>query len=39
MYSFSEKKLPNKKCFYRYLKDGANGDNGEKLNGHIINEE
>ena len=39
MYSFSEKKLPNKKCFYRYLKDGTNGDNGEKLNGHIINEE
>ena len=23
----------------KMLKDGTNGDNGEKLNGHIINEE
>ena len=28
---FFEKKLPNKKCFYRSLKDGRTSDNGEKL--------
>ena len=36
---FSEEKLPDKKCFYRSLKDGTTGDNGEKLNGHISDEE
>ena len=27
----SEKKLPNKKCLYRSLKDGTTGDNGKKI--------
>ena len=27
--------MPDKKCFYSSVKDGANGDNGEKLNSHI----
>ena len=36
---FSEEKLPNKRCFYRSLKDGTTGDNGKKLNGHISDEE
>ena len=31
--------LPDKKCFYESLKDGATGDNGEKLHGHITDEE
>ena len=36
---FSEKKLPDKKCFSRSLKDGTTDDNGKKLNGHISDEE
>ena len=32
---FSEKKLPDKKCFYSSVKDRTTGDNGEKVNGHI----
>ena len=32
---FREKKLPNKECFYSSVKDGATGDNGKKLDGHI----
>ena len=36
---FSEKKLPDKKSFFRSLKDGATGDDGKKLDGHITNEE
>ena len=36
---FSEKKLPNKRCFYRSLKDGTTGNNDKKLNGFISNEE
>ena len=35
---FSEKTLPNKKCFYSSVKDGTTGDNGEKLGGHIGDE-
>ena len=31
---FSEKKLPDKKCFYSSLKDRTTNDNGEKLDGH-----
>ena len=27
---FSEEKLPDKKCFYSSVKDGTNGDDGEK---------
>ena len=36
---FSEDKVPDKKCFCRSLKDGATGDNDEKLNGCITDEE
>ena len=36
---FSEKKLPNKRCFSRSLKDGTTGNNDKKLNGCISNEE
>ena len=32
---FSEEKLPDKVCFYRSVKDGTTGDNGEKLNGRM----
>ena len=32
---FSEKKLPDKKCFYSSVKVGTTGDNGENVNGHI----
>ena len=34
--SVSEKKPPNKKCFYGYLKDRTTGD---KLNGQVSNKE
>ena len=36
---FCEEKLPDKKCFYRSLKDKITGDNGEKLNGHVSDKE
>ena len=36
---FSEEKLPNKKCFYSSVKDGTTGNNGEKLDCHISNED
>ena len=36
---FNQKKLPDKECFYSSLKDGTTGDNGEKLDGHVSNEE
>ena len=36
---FSEKKLRDKECFYRSVKDGTTDDNGEKLDGHISNED
>ena len=36
---FSEEKLPDKKCFYSFVKDGTTGDNGETLDGHINNED
>ena len=36
---FSEEKLPDKECFYSSLKNGTTGDNGEKLDGHISNED
>ena len=35
---FSEKKLPDKKHFYRSLKDGTNNDKGENFEGHITDE-
>ena len=36
---FSEKKLPDKKCFYRSLKDEITCDNGENVNDHMTDEE
>ena len=36
---FSEEKLPDKACFYSSVKDGTTDDNGEKLDGHINDEE
>ena len=35
----SEEKLSDIKCFYGSLKDGTTGDNGEKLNGRVRDEE
>ena len=32
---FSEGKLPDKKYFYSFVKDGTTGDNVKKLVGHI----
>ena len=37
--TFSEEKLPDEKCFYGSVKDGATDDNGEKLDGHINDED
>ena len=34
---FNKEKLPDKKCFYRSVKDGTTGDTGEKLDGHTSN--
>ena len=31
--------MPDRKCFYRSVKDRTTGDNGKKLNGHITHEE
>ena len=28
---FNEEKLPDKECFYSFVKDGKTGENGEKL--------
>ena len=36
---FSEQTLPDKKCFYSSVKDGTTDGNGEKLDGHISNED
>ena len=36
---FSEEKFPDKECFYSSVKYGTTGDNGEKLDGHINNED
>ena len=35
---FNEKKLPDKECFYSSVKNKTTGDNGEKLDGHISDE-
>ena len=35
---FREEKLPNKKFFYSSVKDGTTDGNGEKLDGHISDE-
>ena len=31
--------MPDEKCFYSSLKDGATDDSGEKLDGHISDED
>ena len=36
---FSEKKLPDKKCFYRSLKDGTTDENDNELDSHITDEQ
>ena len=36
---FNEEKLPDKKCFYSFVKDGTTDDNGEKLDRHISDED
>ena len=36
---FGEEKLPGTECFYSSVKDGTTGDNGDKLDGHINNED
>ena len=36
---FGEEKFPDRECFYGSVKDRATGDNGEKLDGHINNED
>ena len=35
---FGEEKLPNKECFYNFVKYGTIGDSGEKGDGHINDE-
>ena len=35
----SEEKLPDKECFYNSKKNGTTGDNGQKLDGHINDED
>ena len=36
---FNEEKLPYKKYFYSSVKDETTDDNGEKLDGHISDED
>ena len=36
---FGEEKLPDRKCFYSSVKDRTADDNGEKLDGHISDED
>ena len=36
---FGEEKLPDRKCFYSSVKDVTTGNNGEKLDGHINDED
>ena len=36
---FNEEKLPDKEYFYRSVKHGKTGENVEKLDGHISDEE
>ena len=36
---FNEEKLPDKECFYSSVKDGTTSDSGEKLDGHISDED
>ena len=36
---FNKEKLSDKECFYRSVNGGKTGDNGEKLDGHMSDEE
>ena len=36
---FKEEKFPDTKGFYSSVKDGTTGDNGEKIDGHISDED
>ena len=36
---FNEEKLPDKECFYRFVKNETTDDKGEKLDGHVNDEE
>ena len=36
---FKEEKFPDRKGFYSSVKDGTTGDNGEKIDGHISDED
>ena len=36
---FIEEELPDKECFYNSKKNGTTGDNGQKLDGHINDED
>ena len=36
---FGEEELPDRKCFYSFVKDRTTGDNDEKLDGHISDED
>ena len=36
---FSQEKFSDKRCFYSSVKDGATNDDGEKLDGHIRDED
>ena len=36
---FGEETLPDREYFYSSVKDGTTGDTGEKLDGHISNED
>ena len=36
---FGEEKLPDRECFYSSVKDRTTGDNGEKLDDHISDED
>ena len=36
---FNEEKWPDKECFYRFVKNETTDDKGEKLDGHVNDEE
>ena len=36
---FNEEKLPDRECFYSSVKDGTTGDNGEKIDDHISDQD
>ena len=36
---FGQEKLPDRECFYNSVKDRTTGDNGQKLDSHISDED